>query len=310
MRVVSLLPSATEVVCALGRKNALVGRTHECDYPPDVADVPILTRTLLPPEAPSREIDALVVRTLHEHRSLYALDLPALEAARPDVILTQELCPVCAVGYDEVREAARVACPASTTIVSLEPRTLDEVLGQLTTVGEVLGVPERAERVLELRRARLLALRTHVARHLSRTGQSRPRVLVLEWLDPPFLAGHWVPEMVDAAGGQIVGGEPGGESVRVPWDTVVDARSDVLVLAPCGYDVDRTVAEAQSLPARPGWDDIPAVRQGHVWAVDASSYFSRSGPRIVEGVEILARILSPESVYGPPAPEQARRLSA
>lgn len=302
-RIVSLLPSATEIVFALGLGDRLVGRTHECDFPPEAASVPVVTRSLLPADASSAEIDALVSAGRHEHRSLYQLDRAALEAARPDLILTQELCDVCAVRYEDVvstvgalagvrlaLDAERAAAPA---ILSLEPGTLAEVVGQLRLVGAATGAAERAEALARALEARLDALRAATA-----DLAVRPRVLCLEWLEPLYVAGHWVPEQVELAGGVDLGGRRGRPSVRIGWETVRALQPEALVLLPCGFDLGRTVAEAAALRRRPGWDELPAVRAGRVWAVNANAYFSRPGPRVVAGAELLASLLHPERFAG------------
>lgn len=307
VRIVSLLPSATEIVGALGLTEALVGVSHECDYPPAVQRLPRLTRSLLPEGATPAEIDALVVRALHEHRALYALDLDLLERLRPDLILTQELCAVCAVAYDEVLRAARRlrGGGGQPTIVSLEPQTIDDILESIRVVAQSAGVPERAEPVVAGLRQRLERVR---ARTASLT--ARPRVLVLEWPDPPYVGGHWVPEMVLLAGGTNVPLQQerlGRPSVRVTWETLQAQDPDLIVIAPCGYHLAQAVAAGHDLARRPEWAALRAVQAGEVWAVDANSYFSRPGPRVVDGVELLAAIIAtrPPTVGQPP---QAQRL--
>ena len=308
MRIVSLLPSATELVWALGLTPHLVGRTHECDFPPEVAAVPVVTRSLVPAGATSREVDALVSRSAHEHRSLYRLDREALARLQPDLILTQELCEVCAVAYDEVLEAARAirlhlrvdhppvgALPAAPDplVISLEPMSLADVLDQLDIVGRATGTEERARAVKRQLQERLEAVRRRTA-HLPR----RERVLCLEWLDPPWCAGHWVPEMVELAGGHDALGQPGRPSRRITWEDIRAYRPELILLMPCGYTAHRAAAEYRELLAcgalPPWWQDLPAVRQGQVFAVDANACFSRPGPRVVHGVEILAEILHPD----------------
>ena len=310
MRIVSLLPSATELVWALGLTSQLVGRTHECDFPPEVASVPVVTRSLVPEGASSREVDALVSRSAHEHRSLYRLDREALARLQPDLILTQELCEVCAVAYDEVLEAARAIrlhlrmdepplgsqlTAAEPLVISLEPMSLADVLDQLDTVGRATGTEERARAVKAQLHERLEAVRCRAAR-LPR----RERVLCLEWLDPPWCAGHWVPEMVELAGGRDTLGQARRPSRRITWDDIRAYQPEVIVLMPCGYTAHRAAAEYRELltsGALPAWwQGLPAVRNGQIFAVDANAYFSRPGPRIVEGVEILHQIFHPGAV--------------
>jgi iron complex transport system substrate-binding protein len=273
MRIVSLLPSATEIVCALGLADQLVGVTHECDYPPEVLTKPRVTSTALPTgTTSSRAIDDGINQLLDEGRSIYHLNRDLLEELQPDLILTQELCDVCAVAYAEVN---RVAASVSShpRVVSLEPNTLDDVLDSIVTVGSVAGVPDRAEACVASLRRRLEA----VASLASGAGR-RPRVYCAEWLDPPMRAGHWIPEMVELAGGEESFGNKGGPSTKCTWDEVQAYAPEIIVLMPCGFDLQRTIAEAGNYSA------------AEVWAVNGSAYFSRPGPRLVSGIEILSHI--------------------
>lgn len=286
MRIVSLLPSATEIVCALGLGDRLVGVTHECDHPPFVRGLPRVTKTLIPTDAASAAIDALVRDRLRTRRALYTLDLPVLESLRPDLIVTQALCDVCAVAEAEV-QAAACALPGRPRVVNLEPTTLAEVLASLGTVADAAGVPERAEVVLAELQRRIDRVRGRVA------DRPRPRVVLLEWIDPPFSCGHWSPELVALAGGDEAIGRPGERSRTLAWDEVVAAQPDVLVIACCGYTADRTREDLPILERQPGWADLPCVRSGRVHVVDGSAYFSRPGPRLVDSLEILAGLLHP-----------------
>jgi len=286
VRIVSLLPAATDLVVTLGLAGDLVGRTHECDWPPgELEHAAVVTRTALAGGLTSREIStAVAADRAHAGSSLYALDEAALAALHPDLIITQELCEVCAVSYGQVAAAVRVA-DTGPRLVSLEPATLAEVLGTLTTVGGLTGrSAEAAAAVVDAER-RLAAISRAVA------GRRRPRVVVLEWLDPVWPVGHWVPDQVAAAGGTEVLGVAGAHTEPVQWDAVVAAAPEVLVLAPCGFPPERTLAELPALTARPGWSSLPAVRSGRVWVVDGPAYFNRPGPRVVRGVEILAHLL-------------------
>ncbi|HEV7656662.1 MAG TPA: ABC transporter substrate-binding protein [Mycobacteriales bacterium] len=284
MRIVSLLPAATDLVVTLGLAGDLVGRTHECDWPPGALEhIPVVTRTSLPDGLSSREISA-AVGGAHVGSSLYALDPAALAALDADLILTQELCDACAVSYAQVADAVRVADGAA-RLVSLEPRTLGEVLGTLATLGALTG------RRTEAAAARVDAERRLAAVAAAVSGRPRPRVVVLEWLDPIWPVGHWVPEQVAAAGGTEVLGTAGAHTDPVGWDRVVAAGPEVLVLAPCGFPPERTLAELDVLTARPGWASLPAVRDGRVWVVDGPAYVNRPGPRVVRGVEVLAHVL-------------------
>jgi iron complex transport system substrate-binding protein len=286
MRIVSLLPAATDLVVTLGLADELVGRTHECDWPPGrLEHAAVVTRTALAEGLASREISAAVAADrAHAGSSLYALDEAALAALQPDLILTQELCDVCAVSYGQVADAVRVA-DTGPRLVSLEPTTLTEVLGTLTTVGALTGRSAEAATALADAERRLAAVAGAVA------GRSRPRVVVLEWLDPVWPVGHWVPDQVAAAGGTEVLGTAGAHTDPVGWDAVVAAAPEVLVLAPCGLAPERTLAELPVLATRTGWSSLPAVRAGRVWVVDGPAYVNRPGPRVVRGVEVLAHVL-------------------
>jgi len=281
-----LLPAATDLVVTLGLAGDLVGRTHECDWPPgELEHAAVVTRTALAGGLTSREIStAVAADRAHAGSSLYALDEAALAALHPDLIITQELCEVCAVSYGQVAAAVRVA-DTGPRLVSLEPATLAEVLGTLTTVGGLTGRSAEAAAALADAERRLAAISRAVA------GRRRPRVVVLEWLDPVWPVGHWVPDQVAAAGGTEVLGVAGAHTEPVQWDAVVAAAPEVLVLAPCGFPPERTLAELPALTARPGWSSLPAVRSGRVWVVDGPAYFNRPGPRVVRGVEILAHLL-------------------
>ncbi|HEY8837806.1 MAG TPA: cobalamin-binding protein [Dehalococcoidia bacterium] len=291
MRICSLLPSSTEIVYALGLGDDLVAVTHECDFPPDAATKPRITRSAVDSDRlSSREIDALVHDHLHDHRSIYHLDRDLLERLDPDLILTQELCDVCAVSYEAVKAAVRTLY-GDRTILSLEPTRFREVIDTIGRVGEVTNRGDRARELAE-RLGREVDVITAAVADVER----RPRVVCLEWLDPPWVGGHWIPEMVRLAGGEDPLGQEGSPSVRVDWQRVVEARPEVVILMPCGFDVDRAVAEFRPENLPTGWHDLPAVRNGQVYAVHANAYFSRPGPRLVEGLRILAGILHPERV--------------
>ncbi len=301
-RIVSLLPSATEIVCALGLVESLVGVTHECDYPPEVAKLPRLTASRISHETmTSAEIDHAVRSQLDGHGSIYELDEEQMRALRPDLILTQELCEVCAVSYKEVERAARMF-ETDVRVVSLEPNTIEDIFENLRTVGRLTGKGPEAEELVSHLRSRL----DRVAAALANVPR-RPRTLMLEWLEPAFAPGHWVPEQVMIAGGDHAFGRAGRPSVTTTADEIKAYAPEVIVLIPCGYykeDILRQLPQAR-LPA--GWDELPAVYAGQVWAVDATSYFSRPGPRVVEGAEILARILHPE-IFGAPEEREAVRV--
>ncbi|HYO63098.1 MAG TPA: cobalamin-binding protein [Pyrinomonadaceae bacterium] len=303
-RIVSLLPSATEIVCALGLEDALVGVTHECDYPPAVARLPKLTASRISHETmTSAEIDHAVRSQLDGHGSIYHLDEELLRSLRPDLVITQELCDVCAVSYQTVRQAARLL-DAEARVVSLEPNTLADIFANIRTVGELTGRKAAAAEVVSQ-----LAARVDVLAAAAAGVERRPRTLVLEWLEPPFAPGHWVPEQIALAGGDHAFGRAGQPSTRTTPEAVRDYAPEVIVLAPCGYYKEDTLRALRDARLPEGWAELPAVRAGEVWALDATSYFSRPGPRVVRGAEILARVLHPE-VFGPPTPEEAVRVHA
>ena len=302
MRIVSLLPAATEIVAALGLGDRLVGRSHECDRPPGVRRLPAVTRGLLTADpADPAAIDREVAARAAAGEALYALDEEALASARPDLIVTQSLCGVCAVAEDAVAAAA-AALPSRPAVLSLAPSTLEGVIDSALAVGAAAGAPEAAARLAAGLRARLDALRRRVA------GRPRPRVVCLEWLEPPFLAGHWVPDQVAAAGGRDPLARPGLPSARATPAEVAAAAPEALVLMPCGWGLDEAAAAASSAAFLRDFGDTPAVRAGRVAAVAAGDLFSRPGPRLVDGAELLAALLHPE-VAGPPDPAAGRWLA-
>jgi iron complex transport system substrate-binding protein len=302
VRIVSLLPSATEIVCALGLQDSLVGVTHECDHPPAVARLPRVTRTLIPHDAASSEIDALVREQLRTQQALYTLDRPVLEALAPDLLVTQALCDVCAVADAEVRAVA-CALPGQPRVLNLEPTCLDDVFACLQLVADAAGVPERGRETIAALRARVDA----VARRASLLS-ARPTVGVLEWIDPPFSSGHWTPELIALAGGRPLLGTAGERSRTLAWDDVRAADPEVLVIACCGFDVARTWRDLPILAAQPGFEALAAVRAGRVYLTDGNAYFSRPGPRLVDSLEILAHAIAPDVhplPTGLPAAERA-----
>jgi iron complex transport system substrate-binding protein len=295
VRIVSLLPSATEIVYALGLDDALVGVTHECDWPPEARHKRAVSFSVLPPGATPAEIDERVSASIGGGDPIYRLDDAAVRELRPDVVLTQDLCAVCAVPSGHVNEALEtIGCTAE--VVSLDPGSLDEVIDCLVTVGRATGTEGRATELADGLRRRLDAVRAAVA------GKPKARTFALEWSDPPFNGGHWVPEMIDIAGGEPVLGCAGTPSVRVPWESIAQAAPEVVVFMPCGYDLEQASKEGAALLARRELDSAEAL-----FAVDASSYFSRPGPRLVDGVEALASVLHPDAALAP-MPHVVRRL--
>ena len=303
MRICSLLPSATEIVCALGLDAELVAVTHECDYPAAALAKPHVTRSAIDyTGSSSREIHTDIRRALHRGSSIYHLNQALLEQLLPDLILTQELCDVCAVSYREVRGAVRTL-PGSPKVLSLEPNTLEAILETIRQVGSVTGRQLQAASVVEGLQTRVSDVTRAVAE-----APRQPRVLCLEWLDPPMVGGHWVPEMVKCAGGMDGMGKPGEPSFQVSWEQVLVYRPEVVVLMPCGFHLRETVEEAARIPFPHLWHQLPAVQNGQVFAVDGSSYFNRPGPRIVDGLEILAELLHPTRMPGLHGPQDFCRL--
>jgi iron complex transport system substrate-binding protein len=287
MRIVSLVPSATEMLFALGLGGDVVGVTHECDFPPAAAELPHLTATVLPAGLDARGIDAAVKEVVGEGRALYSLDEERLAELEPDLIVTQAVCEVCAVSYEDV-VAVAARLPGRPRVLQQDPSTLGEVLADVTRLGEAAGIEDRAARVLSDLEARLQTVLTAVA------VASRPRVLALEWLDPPFLGGHWVPEMIELAGGEDVAGRAGEKSPQVEWEQLAGVDLDVVVAMPCGWYLEDS--QAQAIEHRERLSSLGAER---IFAVDAASTFSRPGPRLVDGVELLAHLFHPERVRPP-----------
>jgi iron complex transport system substrate-binding protein len=287
VRIASLVPSATEMLFALGLGNQVVAVTHECDYPPEANGKQHLTRSLVPAGLSAGEIDAEVRRLTGEGRHLYELDERALRELDVDLIVTQAVCEVCAVSYDDVLAVA-ARLPSHPRVISLDPSNLGEVLADIPRLGKAAGVADRA-----------IALRNDLERRLQDVsaaveGSSRARVLALEWLDPPFIGGHWVPEMIEIAGGEDVLGVARAKSRTAEWDELAASAPDVIVAMPCGWDARKARTEVESRAA-----EVGAIRAERIWAVDAAASFSRPGPRLVEGTELLAHLLHPDRVDAP-----------
>lgn len=286
MRIVSLLPSATEILFAIGAGEDVVGVTHECDFPPAAISRPHLTSSALPHAGSSAEIDRHVRRSLHEGSSLYHLDAALLERLAPDLIVTQELCAVCAVSYDIVERAVR-RMRGDPRLISLEPSSLDDVFATIAFLGELTGRASEAAAVLDDLNARVDVLRS---RAHNRRG---PRLLVLEWTDPPMSGGHWTPGLVELAGATPVLGDPGANSRVLAWDEIEREDPDAIVVGPCGFDLERTREAIAQLEANATWRNLRAVREHRVHAIDGSAYLNRPGPRLVDTAEIIAATLTP-----------------
>ncbi|MDQ3248817.1 MAG: cobalamin-binding protein [Chloroflexota bacterium] len=285
MRIASLLPSATEIVCALGLADSLVGVSHECDYPAEVVqNLPRLTRSAIPHGLSSAEIDRVVSERLQRGESLYLLEEDRLADLKPDLLITQELCDVCAVSYADVcRISARL--PGNPQVISLVPPDLIGIFKDVQTLAKATGTTVLGNQMMAALGTRLDQVVVSVA------GQPRPRVFALEWLDPPFASGHWVPEMIKMAGGEEVLGRAGEKSFRVTWPQIIAAQPQVILLIPCGYGAEAAQREWDALPKPAGWEQIPAAQTGQVYALDANSYCSRPSLRVVDGIEQLAHLL-------------------
>lgn len=290
-RIVSLLPSATEIVCALGLRDRLVGVSHECDWPADIGTLPAVTRSRIPPGLTSAAIDTLVREQLAGTRALYSLDLPLLERLAPDLLVTQALCDVCAVAADEV-DAAACALPGRPRVLNLEPMSLDDVFATLRLVADAAGVPAAAATAIAALEARIDRVRALVA------GRPIPRVGFLEWIDPPFNGGHWTPELIALAGGHDVFAAAGQPSRTRSLAELAALAPDVVVIACCGFGIERAAADLPALVAHPDWQRLPAVAAGRVYLADGNHFFNRPGPRLVDSLEILARALHPDTAPG------------
>lgn len=288
-RIVSLLPSATEIICEVGLGDHLVGVTHECDWPPFVRDLPKVTLTFIPHDASSREVDSLVRERIESGKALYSLHSETLREIRPDLIVTQALCDVCAVAESEVHAAAS-ALPGDARVIALEPMRLAEVFESMRIVADAAGVPGAGAAAV----ARLEARVDSVRRRTHEIGE-RPSVVFLEWIDPPFCAGHWTPEIVRIAGGMELIGRIGQPSRTLGWDEIVQADPDVLVVACCGYDQARSLADLPILASQPGFHQLRCAGSGQIFVIDGSAYFNRPGPRLVDSLEILAHTLHPNA---------------
>jgi iron complex transport system substrate-binding protein len=295
MRIVSLLPSATEMLFALGLDREIVGVSHECDFPPSARTKPVVIHSRLPHEAPPAEIDSLVREYVSRGESLYAVDAEALESLQPDLIITQDLCHVCAASPDDLASSL-ARFERRPEVLCLNPQDLGDVWRDILWVGEETCRGPQAEALLEKIGARLANLEKQLD-----PGADRPRVAFLEWMQPLYVGGHWVPEMIQVAGGKDVLGRVRTPSSRVHLQDVVEAEPEILLIAPCGYTAQQARDEYCLVDLPDQWNAIPAVRNGRVYALEASSYFSRPGPRLITGIEILAKIFQPAAVVSPEA---------
>lgn len=287
-RIVSLLPSATEIVCALGGAARLVGRSHECDFPPEVLSVPVCTSSRIDSSKPSAAIDRDVKSLLQNAVSLYDVDVDRIRALKPDLIITQAQCDVCAVSLEQVEAAVASWAESKPKLISLAPQRFAQLWDDMRTVAAAMGIEDEGREVIR-------GLKSRVADVIQRAAplEKRPRVACIEWLDPLMAAGNWVPELVELAGGRNEFAEAGKHSPWLEWDAVMKSDPDVIVVMPCGFGLERVLSEVESLTLRPGWDGLRAVKKGRVFLVDGNQYFNRPGPRLVDSLEMLAEMFHP-----------------
>ena len=291
MRICSLLPSSTEIVFALGLEDDLVAVTHECDYPPGARGKPVVVNSILEgnKKLSSAHIDELISRSRAEGKSVYIIDSERLREIKPDLIITQGLCDVCAVAENEVTEVCEVL-GNSPEIVALDPTTVGEIMDSILLLGEITGADDRAMTLVDSLRGRIETVEKKLLGE-----RYRPGVFCLEWLEPPYAAGHWVPEMVRIAGGEPLVSREGEPSFKATWDEIVESSPDYLILMPCGFDIEKTLDRIEEVTGGVRqWHALRAVKKGHCYIVDANSYFSRSSPRVVDGIELLAGIIHPD----------------
>jgi iron complex transport system substrate-binding protein len=289
-RIVSLIASSTEIVCALGMRDFLVGISHECDFPKDVQSLPVCTGPKFVPDGTSYEIDQKVKAILQESLSVYRVDASLLEKLQPTHIITQSQCEVCAVSLKDVEAAACRLLSSQPEIVSLEPNCLADVWSDIRKVGTVLAIPDRAEQLISACQHDLGQIEERIERNSHGTW---PRVLFIEWIDPLMTGGNWMPELIDIAGGLNQFGETGKHSPPLGWDAVIKADPEVIVVSPCGFDVKRALEDMNFLTSKSGWDNLSAVRTGRVFVADGNQFFNRPGPRLLESAEILAELFHP-----------------
>ncbi len=303
MRIVSTLPTATEIVYQLGLGKQLVGVSHECNYPSQASKKPRISETDIDyGKATSIEIDNHVTAKMHEHHSLYNLKEDLLMHLAPTYLITQKLCDVCAVTPNDLQRVIRTLSKKP-ELITLNPTSLKEILQDILRVGKVLKVEDRAQRLVGKLRRKIQEIREKT------NGLLQPKILCLEWLDPPFASGHWVPEMVEIAGGVEVLGLKNKPSRKISWEDVKRMDPEIIVMMPCGFSIDKTLGELKGLARNPLWQSLKAVKEGEVYVVDGPSYFNQSGPRVIEvGIEILAKIIHPE-IFGNPSKKEALRFA-
>jgi len=288
-RIISLLPAATEIICALGLENCLVGRSHECDYPASVQKLPICSDAKFIAGSDSAQIDAQVKEILSDAVSIYKIDQELIKSLKPTHIITQAQCEVCAVSEKDVEEALSNLISQETKLISLQPNTIGDILKEIKEVAKTLGVQEKGNELVED-----LEERIDLVKHKLKFFPDKPKVAIIEWLSPIMVAGNWIPELVEIAGGQSLLAENGKHSPFVEWQQIYDANPDVLVIAPCGFSIARTLQEIDLILNLPGLRDLTAVKNNRVYITDGNAYFNRSGPRIVDTIEMLAEMITPK----------------
>jgi iron complex transport system substrate-binding protein len=293
-RIISLLPAATEIICALGLEHQLVGRSHECDYPANIANLPVCSSAKFISGSNSAEIDRQVKEILSDSLSIYEIDRDLIKQLSPDVIITQAQCEVCAVSLNDVELALKDLLEKECQIISLQPNGLDDIYQEIQLLADQLGVPEAGAELLELSEERI-----NIIQHKLKFISDRPSVACVEWLDPLMMAGNWTPEIVEIAGGTPVLTLAGKHSSYINFEDILKANPDILVLMPCGFSIQRTLQEINLLLDLPGWTDLKAVQNQKIFIVDGNQYFNRSGPRITDSIEIMAEIINPKQfVFG------------
>ncbi len=292
LRIVSLLPSATEIIAALGLTDSIVGRSHECDYPPQIQDIPVCTEAQLNSEKPSAEIDSDVLNLVQKALSIYKIKIDVLEQLKPTHIVTQDQCDVCAVNFADVEKAVSQLTQSQPDIISLQPNLLTEVWADIQRVADSLAV--ESETVLTQLQSRVKACQEKTQKL---PNNSRPTVAAIEWTEPLMAAGNWIPELVEMAGGQSLWGVIGKHSPYLKWEELVTNDPEIIIIMPCGFGLERTRQETQAMTNNPNWQSLQAVKNGKVYITDGNSYFNRPGPRLVDSLEILAEILHPKLFY-------------
>jgi iron complex transport system substrate-binding protein len=293
-RIISLLPAATEIVCVLGLEENLVGRSHECDYPESVRQLPVCSMANIPDNLSSADIDKKVKELLYDALSIYTVNREKIRALAPDVVITQAQCEVCAVSLEDVEAALKDYLDKPVEIISLQPNSLHDILGDIKLIAFALGVAGRGDQLLED-----LQERIDIIRHKLKFIDAKPTVACIEWLEPIMISGNWVPELVNIAGGTSVLAEPGKHSPFVQWTDIQHADPDIMLVMPCGFSIERTMKEMHLLLQQPGFADLKAIKNNHIYIVDGNQYFNRPGPRIVDSIEILAEIINPKQfIFG------------